>query len=168
MTKLLYNTITTQLLAYPRQDDEPLVGLDPAMVVLELVEQAAPAHNPATHQLEQTDTIDLDTHTVQREWIAKPLPAQTLIEANFIGFYEAISTDPGVNSMLGSVLAAVPALYGGLIVGLSRVSEGDTRLFLAAWSNVKALFPLQAELVDSLQAAATAYHLPPDFIAGLA
>jgi hypothetical protein len=70
--------------------------------------------------------------------------------------------------MLGSVLAAAPAIYGGLIVGLSKVGEGDTQLFLVTWSNIKALIPLQAELVTYLQATATSFGLPPDFIAALA
>lgn len=103
----------------------------------------------------------------RQAWQLVPI-APVLSVPDWLQFYEAISTNPDVNTMLGHVLAAAPALYGGLIVGLSRVSNGDTQLFLAAWSGVRALMPLQAEFVASLQAVATTHNLPPDFIEALA
>lgn len=167
MTRLLYNHSNAQLLPYPRQDDQPVIGLDPTLVALTLIEQAPPSYDPATHRLEPTEAIDLQAGTVTRGWRAVPLPPAPPAP-NWMQFYEVISTNPDVNTMLGHVLAAAPALYGGLIVGLSRVSDGDTQLFLAAWSGVRALMPLQAEFVASLQAVATTHHLPPDFIEALA
>lgn len=39
MARLLYNPSTAQLLPYPRQDDQPVIGLNPTLVALTLIEQ---------------------------------------------------------------------------------------------------------------------------------
>jgi hypothetical protein len=66
--KLLYNTQTAQLVSYNRSDDEPPVGLEPHYLVLDLVQAEQPDHNPATHYLRRTESIDLDTLQVIRGW----------------------------------------------------------------------------------------------------
>jgi hypothetical protein len=66
--KLLYNTQTAQLVSYNRSDDEPPVGLEPHYLVLDLVQAEQPDHDPATHYLRRTESIDLDTLQVMRGW----------------------------------------------------------------------------------------------------
>jgi len=66
--KILYDTYTETLQPYPRSDNEPVVGLDPLYLVLELIEQEKPSHDPATHYLNQTEAIDLDALQVIHGW----------------------------------------------------------------------------------------------------
>ena len=66
--KILYDTQTQSLTRYPRSDDEPVVGLDPCYVVLDLTQQEKPQHDPATHYLRRTEAIDLDALQVTRGW----------------------------------------------------------------------------------------------------
>jgi hypothetical protein len=76
--KLLYNTQTAQLVSYNRGDDEPPVGLEPHYLVLELIEQEKPEHDPATHYLRRTESIDIDNLQVVRGWelvAHEPMPA---------------------------------------------------------------------------------------------
>ena len=64
--KLLYDTTTAKLTPYPRSDDEPVVGLDPCYLVLGLIQQEKPDHDPATHYLRRTEAIDLNASQVTR------------------------------------------------------------------------------------------------------
>jgi hypothetical protein len=66
--KILYDTQTQSLKTYPRSDDQPVVGLDPRYLVLDLSQQEKPEHNPATHYLRRTEAIDLDSLQVPRGW----------------------------------------------------------------------------------------------------
>jgi predicted component of type VI protein secretion system len=66
--KILYNTQTAQLVSYNRSDDEPPVGLEPHYIVLDLVQGEQPDHNPATHSLRRTETIDTDNLQCLRGW----------------------------------------------------------------------------------------------------
>ena len=75
--KLLYDTTTAKLTPYPRSDDEPVVGLDPCYLVLGLIQQEKPDHDPATHYLRRTEAIDLNASQVTRGWglvAHEPLP----------------------------------------------------------------------------------------------
>lgn len=66
--KILYDTETQSLKRYPRSDDEPVVGLDARYLVLDLIQQEKPEHDPATHYLRRTEAIDLDALLVTRGW----------------------------------------------------------------------------------------------------
>ena len=75
--KILYDTDIERLVLYPRSDDEPVVGLDPCYLVLDLIQQEKPSHDPAAHYLNRTEAIDLDALQVTRGWelvAHEPLP----------------------------------------------------------------------------------------------
>jgi hypothetical protein len=75
--KILHDTETQSLKKYPRNDGEPVVGLDPRYVVLELIQQEKPDHDPSTHYLRRTEAIDLNASQVNRGWelvAHEPLP----------------------------------------------------------------------------------------------
>jgi hypothetical protein len=88
MARLLYDTETATLRPYPRPDDEPVVGLDPRYLVMELLQEAQPAYDPATERLEPTESIDLDALTVTRGWAVIPLepPAPPEPTPDWLGF----------------------------------------------------------------------------------
>lgn len=117
MPRILYDTATGLLHPYPRQDDEPVVGLDPQFSSLQLIQELPPDHDPSTERLEPTETIDLDAATATRGWRVVPLPPpppgpdwpqfrQAIrIENGFYDAYRAaLSADPMVVPLLGSRL----------------------------------------------------------------
>jgi hypothetical protein len=48
MAKLLYSQTTQQTYPYPRNDDAPIIGLDPDFLILERVETTPPTYDPET------------------------------------------------------------------------------------------------------------------------
>jgi len=83
-------------------------------------------------------------------------------------FSEVLMADSEINQMLGSVMNAAPAIYGGLVVGLSEISKGNSPLFLSAWNGATQLVQVSPEVVASLKATAAAHDLPRPFIDALA
>jgi len=71
--KLLYNTQTEQVLPWPRIDDEPIVGLDPSLLEMTVIESDRPVYDPETQVLSQSDIVDVETQTVTRTWTVTDL-----------------------------------------------------------------------------------------------
>lgn len=72
--KLIYDTINEILLPWPRIDDEPVIGLEPHLLEMTVVQEDAPDYNPVTEVLEQTQVIDSEAKTVTRSWNVVDLP----------------------------------------------------------------------------------------------
>jgi hypothetical protein len=72
--KLLYDTVNETVLAWPRIDDEPVVGLEPHLLEMTVVQEVEPIYDPATEVLEHTQTIDTEAKTVTRGWNVVDLP----------------------------------------------------------------------------------------------
>jgi len=72
-TKRLYNTVTQQILPWPRIDDEPIVGLAPELLEMAVIESDRPAYNPETQALSQSDVVDVEAQTVTRTWTVTDL-----------------------------------------------------------------------------------------------
>jgi hypothetical protein len=79
-----------------------------------------------------------------------------------------VQSEPAINALLSVALQQAPALAMALSVGLGKAADGDSRVFLAAWSTARGLGLVSPELVASTQAAAESHDLPAEFIAGLA
>jgi hypothetical protein len=96
--KILHDTETQSLKKYPRNDGEPVVGLDPRYVVLELIQQEKPDHDPSTHYLRRTEAIDLNASQVNRGWelvAHEPMPVVVSFRAlafviNEAGLYQQV------------------------------------------------------------------------------
>jgi hypothetical protein len=92
--KILYHTPTQTLRDYPRQDDEPVVGLDPSFQTFDLIQQSPPVHNPATHYLRATEQIDTVNRRVTRGWeVLEQSPVNTVISVPGAAFFQAIGRD---------------------------------------------------------------------------
>lgn len=80
--KLLYDTITKTLLSWPRVDDEPIVGLEPHLLEMDVVQQEPPSYNNDSERLQTTEVIDIVARQVIRGWsvIALPIYAMTAQE----------------------------------------------------------------------------------------
>ena len=72
--KLIYDTIGETLLPWPRFDDEPVIGLEPHLLEMTVIQEDEPTYHPATEVLEQTQTIDAEAKTVKRGWNVVDLP----------------------------------------------------------------------------------------------
>jgi hypothetical protein len=157
--KILYDTETQTLKGYNRSDDEPVYGwLDPRYLVLELIEQEKPDHNPATHYLRRTEAIDLDTLQVIRGWelvAHEPLPV--------------------IVTMTSLRLALIDAgLYQTITSAINGIEDATEKLKAQTWwstaQTVRRMHPLVAGIaalagktdaqVDAIFAAAQALDNP--------
>jgi hypothetical protein len=163
--KYLYTLPSGPLVLYPRQDDEPIVGLDTTIFTVLLLQQdPMPEYDPATHYLLQQETITLGEPEglLHRTWEKKPIPSSP----KWVDFAAALMANPSINQLLGNVFQVAPGLYGGLSVGLGKAAE-DPRSFLFAWTicRQKELFsPVAMAIVVQ---TAQACNLPEEFISSL-
>ena len=116
-----------------------------------------PAYDAATEQLLWVD----GAYVI--EALPPPIPTP-----RWVDFSAIVMSLPAINIMLGAVLQAAPGLAGGMWVGLDKASEGDSRVFLNAWTTSYARGLLSAELITTVQELATEYDLPEVFIDSLA
>lgn len=66
--KILFDTLASLFVKYPREDDLPVIGLDPRYKVYALVLQPEPEYDPSTHFLTSEDTPDHTAKTLTRQW----------------------------------------------------------------------------------------------------
>ena len=88
--KLIYDTIDQTLLPWPRIDDEPVVGLEPHLLEMTVIQEDKPSYDPEIQTLEQTQAIDPEAKTVTRGWNVVDLPptlysAEEWLDAQGIG-----------------------------------------------------------------------------------
>jgi len=92
---------------------------------------------------------------------------EPVIMPRWVDFSSVIMALPSVNLMLGAVLQNAPGLYGGLVVGLQKASEGDSRVFLNSWNVAYTMRLISPELIATVQEIAGEYDLPEAFIEAL-
>lgn len=112
-----------------------------------------------------------DSNTEQLEWVdgdyvIEALPPPPVVP-RWVDFSSAIMALPAVNQMLGAILQSAPGLYGGLVIGLQRASEGDSVVFLNSWGAAKGMTLISNKLIESVQALGSEYDLPQEFVAAL-
>ena len=91
--KILYHTPTKTLRAYPRQDNEPIVGLDPAYQVFDVIQEPKPQFDPETQRLEISEVIDVKAKTVTRGWTVIERKNKSVISVPGAAFFQAIGRD---------------------------------------------------------------------------
>jgi hypothetical protein len=139
--------------------------------VFRVVPQSQPQPDPATEKVVEVQPAEADGQWLQ-QW---ELVALSEAEAaayylathppQWIAFSEALPDD--VNTLLQQAQTLDHRLYGGLMVGLGKAADGDSRVFLGAWQKARAAGLIPAEMVTGLQTLAAAHDLPAEFIAGL-
>lgn len=133
--KILFHVPTQALVPYPRNDDEPVVGLDPAYEIFDVIQESDPVYNPATQYLSTTETIDTTAKTVTRGWEIIDLPDYK-IWANAQGFMAefttpekadiAVSVDPTIASLRLELSTWFSEIYANdyrVITGLNRMVQ---------------------------------------------
>lgn len=167
MTRLLYSPTTAQLLPYPRQDDEPVVGLDPAWLVLTLTQLDPPSYNPATHRLDPTEAIDLEAGTVTRRWQLVPL-APAPPAPDWAEFRQALQTENGFPTAWLTAFQANPQI-AGLVASRLDLYEvnGNYHLFIDALLAALATLNNQAQAAEvavEFVALAERCNMPAEFL----
>ena len=89
MTRILYHQPTATLRPYPRDDDGPIIGLDPELLDLELIQEPQPPHT-----ISPTETIDLPGGRVTRGWSVTPLPPPAPPSPDWTGFLSQLLLSP--------------------------------------------------------------------------
>ena len=106
-------------------------------------------------------------------WFDSLLEAEQFFSVNgaaasqWVQFGTTVMADPAVNAMLGALFQSAPGLYGGLIIGLQRASDGDFTVFLNAWNGSRQIGAVSAELATAVATMASQFSLPAQFVAAL-
>jgi len=140
--KLLYDTQTQKLIKWPRIDDEPVVGLAPHLIEMNVVQQEQPTYDPVTQMLERTEIIDINNRVVTQGWNVVEVPAPTYTAAEWVnmGFQDQRPTTMlylklqlDAAGKTSPKLAAVQAWLDQLIV--AGVTAPDERRTAEAWTS---------------------------------
>ena len=164
--KLLYDTTTSALVSYPRQDDGPVVGLDPRYLELTVVQEPQPSYDPATEQITPTEVIDLNALVVTFGWDVTPLPPPAPAP-DWATFKTQAIESAGLNAILADALVEAPVAASALASAVLRAEQGDVADFRASWLAICAAVPAAVAAAPGFQQVATACNLPADFIAAL-
>ena len=122
--KLLYDLTSGLLLPYPRDDDGPVVGLDPRYLELTLIQEAQPTYDATTQRLEPDEVIDLDALTVTRGWELVELPPPPPPSPDYLGFYSSLLSSQAYRSVLEqSMTSTTPAIATTIAVFSSAIGE---------------------------------------------
>ena len=124
MARLLYDLTSDLLLPYPRDDNGPVVGLDPRYLELTLIQEAQPTYDTSTQRLEPDEVIDLDALTVTRGWELIELPPPPPPSPDYVGFYNSLLTSTAYQSVLQQAMtSSSPALATTIAVFASAIGE---------------------------------------------
>ena len=175
MTRLLLDRSTNQLLPYPRQDNEPVAGLDRnAAYVVEVIRDAEPEYDPATHYLQPLEPVfsitdpdgddvnGLATYGWELLAIPEPVPVP-----DWGRFKRIAMANDSLNSILAGAYGVAPVAAGALAPALLQAETGATSDFAAAWAAIVRTVAVPPEVVAGFVGVATACHLPAEFVAAL-
>jgi hypothetical protein len=124
--KILFHIPTETLKPYPREDEEPVVGLDPEYDTFDLIQKPQPEFDPSTHWIEGTETIDVPAKTVTRGWQINALPDFKVWD-NVQNFMTEFSM-PEKAAIALSIDSTIAALRLELSTWLSEVHSNDPRV----------------------------------------
>jgi hypothetical protein len=171
--KLLFNTTTATLQPYPRADNEPVIGLDPSLWEMVLIQEPQPDHDPATHQLTPTEHIDLVARIVTRGWSLTPLPIEPPAPpADWLGFAGWLYGYPPIMDGMATARASRDPQGEPATTGLPAAMD-EARLrqnyvaFALSWGQFLAASAMSGEALAAIVEKADACHLPAEFIAAL-
>ena len=118
---VLFDSETGKVLDYPRADEEPVQELDPRYVVLRVVREDKPEHDPATHYVRETRTVDLAAGEWRWGWELIELPPPPPPQPDYVGFYRAL-----LGSQVYAAVLSLPAtaeLARAMVVFVSAIQD---------------------------------------------
>ena len=170
-TRALFDRSTGELVNYPRQDDEPVVGLDRnAYHVLQIIREPQPEPQegirvmplPAVVNITDPDADDI-AGTVTYGWQQQPIPPAPP-RADWLTFKAAVLRSTTVNQALAAAYQVAPVAAAALAPSLAMAERGQPDEFAVVWGAIiQATAVPVAELVG-LAALAEACNLPAGFV----
>lgn len=170
-TRTLFDRSTGELVNYPRQDDEPVVGLDRnAYHVLQIIREPQPEPQegiqliplPAVINITDPDADDI-AGTVTYGWQQQPIPPAPP-RADWLTFKAAVLRSTTVNQALAAAYQVAPVAAAALAPSLAMAERGQPDEFAVVWGAIiQATAVAPAELVG-LAALAEACNLPAGFV----
>jgi hypothetical protein len=140
--------------------------------VFRVAAQPQPEPDPATHRVVEVKPVEADGQWVQQWEVVELTEAEqeayyrATHPPRWIEFNDALPVK--VDQLLAAAQATSPRLALALGVGLGKAADGDSRVFLGAWQTCRGIGLISSELVQGLQALATQFDLPAEFVTGLA
>ena len=162
----LWDAETEEVLAYPRADDAPVIGLDPRFQVLRIVREPKP-EAPEGWSIRQQWSVDLAAGEWRHGWkLIEPVPVPPA--PDWRTFKRTLLGHPAINALLGGGMTAAPAAAISLPATLLAAAGGaDSDDFRAAWLSLRRLDLVSAELLQEVRGLAINCHLPESFVAAL-
>ena len=150
--KVLYNTQTQGVSPYPRNDDEPVIGLSPEYLVLVMIES-----DPPSLAAFQSWEVDLAALEYRQIWTD---PEPPLPNPDWLSFNMAM-IPPTAESTFEVWLGQFKEPYRVALVAAS--SQGDTERVQGQYEILKDLASPTAEQITEWQGIADANHVPLRF-----
>ena len=162
----LWDTITEQVIRYPRADDEPVAQLDSRYQVLRVIKEDKPSV-PDGWGVRQRLAVDLAAGEWRWGWeLIEPVPVPPA--PDWRTFKRTLLDHPAINALLGGGMTAAPAAAISLPATLlAAAGGGDSDDFRAAWLSLRRLDLVSAELLQEVRGLAINCHLHESFIAAL-
>ena len=116
----LWDSIEERVISYPRNDDEPVVALDPRYRVLRIVREPKP-DAPEGFTVRQRLTVDLDASEWRHGWELIELPAPAPPTPDYVGFYAALLDSATYQAVIQ--MPATAELARALAVFVSAIQD---------------------------------------------
>lgn len=169
MTKLLYSQSTHSTYSYPRNDDQPVVGLDPDYLVLNKLDTPPPPYDPETETITNTYIVDVAALEYRQEWSVTPLPPK----ADWDGFNAYMLSDATfktyrdkVRALDGDLNAALFNAYSMIVTTGTEPVEltPNVKPFALVWGVWSSLSEITTEDKAAIATMAEEYNLPNEFV----
>jgi hypothetical protein len=116
----LWDSIAEQVLAYPRNDDEPVVALDSRYRVLRIVREPKP-DAPEGWSVRQQWSVDLTAGEWRQGWELIELPVPAPPQPDYVGFYSDLLGSATYEAVIG--MPATAELARALAVFVSAIQD---------------------------------------------
>ena len=165
--KALWDLIESRITSYPRNDDEPVVGLDSSRYITVTIVRESEPEPVDGFTVQPTRSVDLDAAEWIWGWELVAIPA-TAVAPDWGTFKRGVMSHPAVNMALGGGLGQVPAAAIALPAAvIASAAGGDVDDFRAAWLALRRVGLISAELLAEVRLLAITCHLPEPFVAAL-
>lgn len=179
MTRVLFRVSDGAQLPYPRQDDEPVVGLDHSILkVLQVIQQPPPdpGDGQVLHPTESiewlptTDPTGIDG-TLTRGWELVPAPPPPVVP-DWDGFARWLYQFPAIAAAMATARTSTspqgePATTGLPALLIDARDHQGYAAFAGGWGQFLLASSMAPADLAAIVAKATACNLPAEFIAAL-
>jgi len=161
--KVLYSQLNATIKPYPRNDDNPILGLDPDYLVLDKIESPQPEYDPSTQTIREEWVIAFETLEYRQEWIIEPIVVAPV--EDWPSFNTYMLTSPLFRARRDIVRPIDPELNSALYDAYALVERNGVEAFALIWAYWCQLSGIPPEEKEVLAQVAESLNLPSDFVA---